>query len=177
MNPEPHVSNHFMIDFTGLLDYAFEQRLYDSSYHGLEHWHQVEFNGLLLASRTGADITVVRLFALFHDCRRMDDAYDVEHGARAVEFIDRCLAEKRFELDEERLEKLRRACRLHTKERQTGDITIDTCFDADRLDLGRVGICPMEEKMATDAGKKIARKLAQAGISVFHQREWIRNIR
>lgn len=166
-----------MIDFTGLLDYAFEQRLYDSSYHGLEHWHQVEFNGLLLASRTGADITVVRLFALFHDCRRMDDAYDVEHGARAVEFIDRCLAEKRFELDEERLEKLRRACRLHTKERQTGDITIDTCFDADRLDLGRVGICPMEEKMATDAGKKIARKLAQAGISVFHQREWIRNIR
>ena len=177
MNPEPHVSNHFMIDFTGLLDYAFEQRLYDSSYHGLEHWHQVEFNGLLLASRTGADITVVRLFALFHDCRRMDDAYDAEHGARAVEFIDRCLAEKRFELDEERLEKLRRACRLHTKERQTGDITIDTCFDADRLDLGRVGICPMEEKMATDAGKKIARKLAQAGISVFHQREWIRNIR
>ena len=166
-----------MIDFTGLLDYAFEQRLYDSSYHGLEHWHQVEFNGLLLASRTGADITVVRLFALFHDCRRMDDAYDVEHGARAVEFIDRCLAEKRFELDEERLEKLRRACRLHTKERQTGDITIDTCFDADRLDLGRVGICPMEEKMATDTGKKIARKLAQAGISVFHQREWIRNIR
>ena len=177
MNPEPHVSNQFMIDFSGLLDYAFEQRLYDSSYHGLEHWHQVEFNGLLLASRTGADITVVRLFALFHDCRRMDDAYDVEHGARAVEFIDRCLAEKRFELDEERLEKLRRACHLHTKERQTGDITIDTCFDADRLDLGRVGICPMEEKMATDAGKKIARKLAQAGISVFHQREWIRNIR
>ncbi len=166
-----------MIDFTGLLDYAYEQRLYDSDYHGLEHWHQVEFNGLLLASRTGADITVVRLFALFHDCRRMDDAYDVEHGARAVEFIDRCLAEKRFELDEERLEKLRRACRLHTKERQTGDITVDTCFDADRLDLGRVGICPMEEKMATDAGKKIARKLAQAGISVFHQREWIRNIR
>ena len=164
-----------MIDFTGLLDYAFEQRLYDSAYHGLEHWHQVEFNGLLLASRTGADITVVRLFSLFHDCRRMDDAYDAEHGPRAVEFIDRCLAEKRFELDEERLEKLRRACRLHTTERQTGDVTIDTCFDADRLDLGRVGIYPMEEKMATDAGRKIAHKLAQQQISVFHQREWIRN--
>ena len=69
-----------MIDFTGLLDYAYEQRLYDSNYHGLEHWHQVEFNGMLLASKTGADITVVRLFALFHDCRRMDDAYDAEHG-------------------------------------------------------------------------------------------------
>ena len=115
-----------MIDFTGLLDYAYEQRLYDSDYHGLEHWHQVEFNGMLLASKTGADITVVRLFALFHDCRRMDDAYDAEHGPRAVEFIDRCIAEKRLELDAERLEKLRTACRLHTKERRTGDITIDT---------------------------------------------------
>ena len=87
-----------MLDFTGLLDYAFAERLYDSAYHGLEHWHQVEFNGLLLASKTGADITVVRLFALFHDCRRMDDAYDGEHGPRAVEFIDRCIAEKRLEL-------------------------------------------------------------------------------
>ena len=166
-----------MLDFTGLLDYAFAERLYDSAYHGLEHWHQVEFNGLLLASKTGADITVVRLFALFHDCRRMDAAYDGEHGPRAVEFIDRCIAEKRLELDADRLEKLRRACRLHTTERQTGDITVDTCFDADRLDLGRVGIYPMEEKMATDAGKKVARKLAQAGVPVFHQREWIRAFR
>jgi uncharacterized protein len=107
----------------------------------------------------------------------MDDAYDGEHGPRAVEFIDRCIAEKRFELDAERLEKLRMACRLHTTERQTGDITVDTCFDADRLDLGRVGIYPMEEKMATDAGKKIARKLAQAGAPVFHQREWIRDFK
>ena len=164
-----------MIDFSGLLDYAYEQRLYDSMYHGLEHWNQVEFNGLLLASKTGADITVVRLFALFHDCRRMDDAYDAEHGPRAEEFIKRCLAEKRFELDEERLEKLCSACRLHTRERRTGDITIDTCFDADRLDLGRVGIRPMEDKMATEAGRKIVAKMNRADVSIFSQREWIRN--
>ena len=166
-----------MIDFSGLLDYAYEQRLYDSMYHGLEHWNQVEFNGLLLASKTGADITVVRLFALFHDCRRMDDAYDAEHGPRAEEFIKRCLAEKRFELDEERLEKLCSACRLHTRERRTGDITIDTCFDADRLDLGRVGIRPMEDKMATEAGRKIVSKMNRADVSIFSQREWIRNFR
>ena len=166
-----------MIDFSGLLDYAFEQRLYDSEYHGLAHWGQVEFNGILLAPKTGADITVVRLFALFHDCRRMDDAHDAEHGPRAEEFIRKCIAEKRFELDEERLEKLCSACRLHTRERQTGDITIDTCFDADRLDLGRVGIRPMEEKMATEAGRKIAAKMTRAGVSVFDQREWIRNFR
>jgi hypothetical protein len=35
----------------------------------------------------------------------------------------------------------------------------------------------MEEKMATDAGKKIARKLALLQVPVFHQREWIRSLR
>ena len=50
-----------MLDFTGLLDYAFAERLYDSAYHGLEHWHQVEFNGLLLASKTMANMAPGRL--------------------------------------------------------------------------------------------------------------------
>ena len=107
----------------------------------------------------------------------MDDAHDAEHGPRAEEFIRKCIAEKRFELDEERLEKLCSACRLHTRERRTGDITIDTCFDADRLDLGRVGIRPMEERMATEAGRKIVAKMTRAGVSVFDQREWLRNFR
>ena len=34
--------------------------------------------------------------------------------------------------------------------------TIDACFDADRLDLGRVGIDPDPERMATERGKEIA---------------------
>lgn len=62
-----------MLDFTALMEYVFENRLYESEVHGIEHWHQVEKNGLLLAPRTGADITVVRLFSIFHDCRRLDD--------------------------------------------------------------------------------------------------------
>ena len=43
------------------------------SVHGPGHWRRVERNALLLATRTGADITVVRLFALFHDSRREND--------------------------------------------------------------------------------------------------------
>lgn len=71
-----------MLDFTALMEYVFENRLYESEVHGIEHWHQVEKNGLLLAPRTGADITVVRLFSIFHDCRRLDDKYDAERPAR-----------------------------------------------------------------------------------------------
>lgn len=41
---------------------------------------------------------------------------------------------------------------------RTGNPTIDACFDADRLDLGRVGITPNPHKMATEKGKEMARK-------------------
>ena len=38
-----------------------------------------------------------------------------------------------------------------------GNATIDVCFDADRLDLGRVGILPEPEKMATKQGAYFAK--------------------
>ncbi|MCQ2054605.1 MAG: hypothetical protein MJY82_04860 [Fibrobacter sp.] len=165
-----------MIDFAALMEYAFENRLYESEIHGIEHWHQVEFNGLLLAPKTGADIDVVRLFALFHDCRRLDDRHDAGHGPRAAEFAKLCREEKRFEIDDGRFDLLYRACDLHTSTPRTGNPTIDTCFDADRLDLGRVGFKLDPNRMATEWGAKIARKSLTSGVSVFHMREWIRSI-
>ncbi len=47
---------------------------------------------------------------------------------------------------------LEKACRYHTTEHRTGNPTIDVCFDADRLDLGRVGIVPNPKLMATEQG-------------------------
>ncbi len=165
-----------MIDFAALMNYAFESRLYLSDIHGIEHWHQVEYNGMLLAKKTGADFDVVRLFAIFHDSRRLDDAYDCDHGARGAEFAKLCREEKRFEIDDERFDLLYQACKFHTVTPRTGNITIDTCFDADRLDLGRVGIPLNPSKMATEWGAKIAQKSLTSGYSVFHMREWIRSL-
>ena len=165
-----------MIDFAARMNFAFDSRLYESEVHGIEHWHQVEYNGLLLAKKTGADIDVVRLFAIFHDCKRLDDAYDREHGVRGAEFAKLCREEKRFELDDKRFDLLYRACEQHTITQNTGDVTIDTCFDADRLDLGRVGIPLDPKKMATEWGAKIAQKSLTSGYSVFHMREWIRSL-
>ena len=42
---------------------------------------------------------------------------------------------------------------------RTGNSTIDTCFDADRLDLERVGIIPYPNKMATSKGDVYKRQL------------------
>lgn len=163
-----------MIDFAALQDFVFENRVIDSNYHGLAHWRQVEFNGLLLAPVTGADITVVRLFALFHDCKREDDGYDGEHGVRGAEFAKKCFEEKRLDITQEQFDKLYHACRMHTHERATDDATINTCYDADRLDLGRVGIPLDPEKMATTSGKKLARAARAQNVSVFQMREWLK---
>jgi len=46
------------------------------SLHGPAHWRRVERNGLLLATRTGADSTIVRLFSIFHDSSRENDDWE-----------------------------------------------------------------------------------------------------
>ncbi len=161
------------IDFSSLEDFVYENRLIDErSVHGLLHWHQVEFNGLLLSHETLADKTVVRLFALFHDSRRVSDGYDEEHGKLGADYAGQLFG-KRFTLDKARFEKLLYACANHTTELSSGDATIDTCYDADRLDLGRVGIIPDPEKMATPFGKKLARKMQD--VPPERHREWIQN--
>ena len=53
---------------------------------------------------------------------------------------------------DEEVSLLESACRYHTTAHRTGNPTIDVCFDADRLDLGRVGILPDPKRMATKQG-------------------------
>ena len=91
---------------------------------------------------------VLLAFAYLHDAERKDNAEDIEHGKRASELIDRIRDIELNTLSDEQIEKLKRACELHTTEPWTGDITIDTCFDADRMDLLRVGIMPSPGRMA-----------------------------
>jgi uncharacterized protein len=123
--------------------------------HGPGHWRRVEKFGRDLASYTGADLTVVCLFAWFHDAYRHDDGDDPDHGQRAAEAVV-ALQGNLFHLTAEALEKLRYACAYHADGQVIDDATIGTCWDADRLDLGRVGIMPAPEFMSTEAAKRFA---------------------
>ena len=163
-------------DFSALQDYIFSHRLFESERHGLPHWKQVESNGLLLATETGADIMVVRLFALFHDSKRANDEKDIKHGARGAEFAKTCFEEHRLDITQEQFDKLYHACKLHTTEHRSGDATIDTCYDADRLDLGRVSIALDPKKMATSFGARIAQKALEEGVEPEDMREWLTTI-
>ncbi len=90
-----------MIDFDNLWQLAITEfgDAKPNTIHGSDHWKRVEENGLMLAAQTGADTTVVRLFAIFHDCKRENDAVDPGHGERAAEFIS-SLRGKSFEIDD-----------------------------------------------------------------------------
>ena len=161
-------------DYQTLLSHVLAHRLFDSELHGITHWKQVERNGLLLATETGADVTVVRLFALFHDSKRVDDSYDEKHGPRGAEFAKTCFEEHRFDITQEQFNKLYHACKFHTTEPRSSDATIDTCYDADRLDLGRVGIKLDPDKMATAFGARIAQKSVEEDVEPDDFREWLK---
>jgi uncharacterized protein len=125
------------------------------SIHGPSHWQRVDEFGLNISKTSGADLTVVRLFALLHDSCRQDDGADLDHGPRAAEMLER-IVPYFFTLDQGRFDLLKEAIRLHTSGLTTNDPTIGTCWDADRLDIGRVGMTPSPQYMSTEAGKDMA---------------------
>jgi len=106
--------------------------------HGLSHWARVYANGMHLAAINGADTDIVELFALFHDSRRLNENADPEHGPRGAELVQH-LHGFLPPLTTDKLEMLLTACRLHTTARTHENLSVQTCFDADRLDLGRIG--------------------------------------
>lgn len=125
-------------------------------FHGVVHWSRVLENGLRIADDTNADREVVTLFALFHDSRRFNEDRDDGHGLRGGELARR-LRGTLIHLDDARFELLFEACRLHTDGLTVGDQTLQTCWDADRLDLGRVGIMPKPHRLCTDAARRLIR--------------------
>lgn len=124
--------------------------------HGMEHWKRVERNGLLLATED-VNVNVVRLFAYLHDHKRLSDGWDLEHGQRAAENMDNLRHTLLEGLTDEEFGMLRRACMEHTITERTGVPTIDACFDADRMDLPRVGYMPDPDRMASALGAAYAR--------------------
>lgn len=121
--------------------------------HGIPHWARVYEIGERLAAKTEADIELVHLFALFHDSRRVNDHIDPEHGKRGAE-LAASLRGSLIDLDDHRFDLLYYACEYHTDGMTDADITVQVCWDSDRLDLGRVGISPEPRYLCTDVARQ-----------------------
>ena len=94
----------------------------------------------------------MRLFAIFHDSKRVNEGVDQDHGRRGADYAA-SLHGDLFDLSDDELDLLCTACSDHTDGSADAGITVQTCWDADRLDLGRVGILPEANSLCTDAAK------------------------
>ena len=133
------IKNQFHINWNGV--------------HGISHWARVYDIGMKLTEHSGANKRVVQLFSLFHDSRRLNENLDPQHGPRGAELARQLRETYLSSLKEEELELLHTACSHHTDASSHEDITVQTCFDADRLDLARVGIIPDPKYLCTNAAK------------------------
>jgi uncharacterized protein len=123
--------------------------------HGVSHWKRVRDNGLRLAKLTGANPEVVELFAFLHDSKRLNDGVDPGHGGRAADFV-KSLGSSFIALARADFGLLVFACEYHSDGLVEANVTVQTCWDADRLDLGRVGIRPDPQYLCTSAAKQPA---------------------
>jgi len=135
-----------------LFEIAAQYRLDPYGVHGLSHWGRVLENGLRLAETEGGDITVIRLFAIFHDACRYNQSRDPGHGARGAVLAEKLLGCLSL-VTQRKLDLLTLACREHTDGKTDADLSVRICWDSDRRDLARVSIMPNPSYLCTKTAR------------------------
>ena len=137
-------------------------RLDINGIHGIRHWERVWENGQRVAEiihKSGAgavDLEVVELFAWLHDSQREDENRDYFHGQRAGQYIMSLRAlTYHINIKSAQFAKLVTAVMFHSDGIVLDDPTIQTCWDADRLDLTRVGETPDPRYLSKEAASLI----------------------
>lgn len=112
-----------------------------SPIHGDKHWRAVAAAGIEIAGNDFERRAVALAFGMIHDSQRLNDCWDPEHGLRAALWAmkSRSLAGL---IGTESRDLVSRACLDHEKGGISTERSIGICWDADRINLWRVGICP-----------------------------------
>jgi uncharacterized protein len=154
-----------------LVQYLKDQfRLDWDGIHGANHWARVLYHSRQIGEARQADLLVVELFGFLHDSCRENDGRDPKHGVRAAELAKELNTEY-FELKPKQLDTLCFAITHHSGGEVSLDATIQTCWDGDRLDLGRVGITPSPQYLSVEAHPHIETALAMSIRGHQHFRE------
>jgi len=103
-----------------------------------------------------ANLSVVELFCMLHDTQRRNERRaPPSHGRRAARYA-KSLRGVWFDLSDKEMELLTEALKYHSDGYTEADLTVQVCWDADRLDLGRVGIKPAPHRLCTASAKSVA---------------------
>lgn len=126
----------------------------DTSEHGIAHWARVWRNAREICVAENIDPFVPCLFSFLHDSCRYNEGNDVDHGSRAAEFICGLYEKRRLDIKASDLHLLCKAIEFHSDGYTDAEPVVQACWDADRLDLGRVGIRPDPKYLCTAHAKK-----------------------
>lgn len=151
------------MDYNAILNWAIKNSVFaNSPWHGVKHWKKVSDNAVMLAHETsGADKVVCRLFGILHDFKREREGRDDNHGSRAANSIEKIRNTLLADLGNTQFSCLKYAIANHTRTKNIQEPTVACCFDADRIDLPRVGINIDVDYLSTDAAKKMVNRLGK----------------
>jgi len=122
--------------------------------HGPAHWARVEWHAKAICRHLNISPLVPTLFSLVHDSQRLTDGTDIWHGLRAARFVKESRRHWFAYLTAEQWEFLYEACAKHSEGRVSNLPVIAACWDADRLDLWRVGRMPEPSMLSTDFAQR-----------------------
>lgn len=153
------------------LDTLRQFKAYQSKIHGPRHWSHVALLGEKLAEQNNLDDSskrCIKAFAWLHDLWREDDGPDREHGRMAAKMLRTLDCGLVCSLSESEKRLVERACMYHSDgyiAEEAYDLgllegidmdedvvitTVGCCWDADRLELLRLGCHPDPELMSTE---------------------------
>jgi uncharacterized protein len=119
-----------------------DNEFYYSEIHGRSHYANVMAAGLELAQHYHVNPKILKYFAYLHDSCRENENYDPWHGPRAADYVAK--NKHLIDLGPDELVELQSACYYHTSakpwDNTTYSIVEQICFDADRSDIGRIGV-------------------------------------
>jgi uncharacterized protein len=126
---------------------------WNSGLHGLSHFARVYHFGMRLCdNHPEIKRNVVQLFSVLHDCQRRNELYDKWHGRRGAELAVHL--RPYLPITDDEFSILVTACSLHTVEKTHENVTVQACFDSDRLDLWRIiGTVPDPDFLSTPTAK------------------------
>lgn len=123
-------------------------------FHGPAHWARVAQHAQAISAALQVSPLVPVLFAWVHDSQRLNDGHDAWHGLRAARFVAEHRATLFAFLSESDGLLLQHACEKHSDGLVSDQPVLQACWDADRLDLGRVGTVPDPAFMGSAFAKR-----------------------
>ena len=126
--------------------------------HGISHLRRVAILSGRLANAVGEDVESAIVMGFLHDCARRNDKNDIDH-ARDSEVLARGLIERFYShLD---VDRICEAIAGHADGDVTSDPFTGCLWDADRLELKRIGRTIDLDLLSTKVAKRLARRRQQ----------------